>query len=246
MYVLDGLQEQLHPSSRHGVLPQTYLMGPEKDVITSPAVSKMTDTTVLLLPPDPACSVENQIRLGGQLGAALLVLLAEASDDANIIADVSSATAISTFTGAHGGNGSSALLPVPTLMLGRFGEGDPRERSSNQSTHNDSSSVSADELGGEPRLPLKGKRESSSKAVDGCPPLTVVVAHEEGKRLLGWMLRVRGGGDGNGSGGGSFGGDGAGVVTVHMAERDEVGKLWGDVVWASDLSNWPKGKCCQV
>ncbi|CAM9921687.1 unnamed protein product [Ectocarpus sp. 8 AP-2014] len=220
---------------------------PHEDETTSPAVSKMKGTTVLLLPPDPACSIESQVRVGEQLGAALLVVLAEASDDANMIAAVSSVTAISAVAGAHdGSNGSSALPPVPMLVLGRPGGGDPHERSNEQSTHNDSSSSSsssssAGQLGGERRLPLGGERELSSNAVDGCPPLTIVVAHEEGKRLLGWVLRVGGGGDGSGSGEGSFGGNGGGVVTVDMVERDEVGKLWGDVVWASDLTNWPKG-----
>ncbi|CAM9874374.1 unnamed protein product [Ectocarpus sp. 4 AP-2014] len=222
---------------------------PHEDEITSPAVSKTKGTTVLLLPPDPACSIESQVRLGEQLGAALLVVLTEASDDADMIAAVSSATVISAFAGGHdGSNGSSAFPPVPMLALGRPGGGDPHERSSDQSTHNDSSSSSssssgssAGQLGGERRFPLGGERESPSNAVDGCPPLTIVVAHDEGKRLLGWVLRVRGGGGGSGSEGGSFGGNGGGVVAVDMVERDEVGKLWGDVVWASDLTNWPKG-----
>ncbi|CAB1101305.1 unnamed protein product [Ectocarpus sp. CCAP 1310/34] len=182
--------------------PYDNIRSPHEDETTSPALSKMMGTTVLLLPPDPACSIESQVRLGEQLGAALLVVLAEASDDANIIAAVSSATVISAFAGGHDGSSN----------------------------------------GGERRLPLGGERESSSRAVDGCPPLTIIVPHDEGKRLLGWVLRVRGdGGDGSRSGGGSFGGDGGGVVTVDMVERDEVGKRWGDVLWASDLTNWPKG-----
>ncbi|CAN0473984.1 unnamed protein product, partial [Ectocarpus sp. 12 AP-2014] len=111
---------------------------PHEDETTSPTVSKMKGTTVLLLPPDPACSVESQVRLGEQLGAALLVVLTEASDDVNIIAAVSSAAVISAFAGGHDGssNGSSALPPVPMLVLGRPGAQDPHEISSDQSLHN--------------------------------------------------------------------------------------------------------------
>ncbi|CAN0063792.1 unnamed protein product [Ectocarpus fasciculatus] len=219
--------------------PCNNTSSPHEDEKTSPAVPKMRDKAVLLLPPDPACSVESQVRLGKQLGAALLVVLAEPSDDANILATVSSATtAMSAFAGGadDGDNDSLALPRVPMLVLDRPGGGGPQERSNNQSTH---IGRSAGELGVERRLPSGGERESSSsEAVDGCPPLTIVVAHEEGKRLLGWVLRVQGGGVGGGSGGG---GNGGRVVTVDMVERDEVGKLWGDVVWASDLTNWPKG-----
>ncbi|CBJ48989.1 hypothetical protein Esi_0115_0029 [Ectocarpus siliculosus] len=92
--------------------------------------------------------------------------------------------------------------------------------------------------------------ETTSPAVSKMKGTTVLllppdpacsIESQEGKHLLGWVLRVRGGGDGSGSGERSFGGNGGGVVTVDMVERHELGKLWGDVVWASDLTNWPKG-----
>lgn len=206
--------------------------------------------TVMLLPPDADCSVERQIRLGEQLGPAMLVVIANASDDANITHLVSSATDI-ILTSRRGGvigvigdtaspadDEPSTLRPPPPAALGRSqeaerGGGDPifdddgRKKGSLDGDGGRTSSVDQRQ-----RRPQTGggdeeRRERSRGELEGevnCPPLTVVIGHDEGKRVLEWLRTV---------------GDGA--VTASVAEREDVGKLWGDVVWASDPANWPKG-----
>lgn len=189
--------------------------------------------TLLVLPPNTACSVERQIELGGRLGAAMLVVVAEGTDDASIIPVVSSATASVFAANTTGDDGSPTYInkaPAPRLPLpapagrhreGRQAGGNPARQSSEEEPRRDGESRGRGERvvgGGETERSLRRKERDG-----GCPPLTIVVSHDEGERVLKWLDQV------------------GGAATARVVEREEVGKLWGDVVWASDQANWPKG-----
>ncbi len=205
------------------------------------ATTAMTTTkgaredALLFLPPTTACSVERQIELGERLGAAVLVVVAEGTDDSSIIPVVSSATASVFTANATGDTGSPTYnnsAPASRLPL-RAPAGKRRE--GHQAGENLAQHASEEEprrdggrrgrgervFGGDER-----GRSARRKEVNGdCPPLTIVLSHDEGERVFKWLDQV------------------GGVVTARVVEREEVGKLWGDVVWASDPANWPKGGC---
>ncbi|CAM9766573.1 unnamed protein product, partial [Hapterophycus canaliculatus] len=198
--------------------------------------------TALLLPPDPSCSVEQQIRLGDRLGAGTLVVIAAASDDANIVPLASSATEITlAATMRDGGESSHSRAPPPAgNRRGREGKGSPRERRKDRPQD----SGEGEDKGGsqqQRREPAGGEDESSLRSrAPACPPLTVVVGNEEGSRMLEWVLAVR---DESSVDGGDerLDAERGGVVTARLAERDDVGRLWGDVIWAEEPANWPRG-----
>lgn len=208
---------------------------------TTTVRTTLTRGSVLLLPPDAACSVERQIWLGGQLGAVVLVVIGT-DGKADIIPAVSSATAY-TFTTRYD---KPVVTPSPLEFV--HGEETEQRVEGNPRTDYD---YGSEELklhgdggqGGESplRRNINGGDESRSVKQEGeggaCPPLTVVVGHEEGKRMLEWVRMAHGERGGPSDGGGRGGGE----VTARLAERDYVGKLWRDVVWASNPVNWPKG-----
>eukprot|EP00752_Nemacystus_decipiens_P002923 g2718.t1 len=202
--------------------------------------------TVVLLPPDADCSVERQVRLGEQLGSAMLVVIANATDDANIARLVSSTTDIVFTRTSFMGDTSPPGYTEPPTTLGSLapalgGSGRRGQRVGGDTAHGDGRDGGALEGDGEgpggvdqrQRLPKtgggdEGRRGRSRGGPEGegaiCPPLTIVVGHDDGKRVLEWQQTV-----------------GGGAVTASVEERENVGKLWGDVVWASDPANWPKG-----
>ncbi|CAM9295118.1 unnamed protein product, partial [Scytosiphon promiscuus] len=204
--------------------------------------------TALFLPPDPHCSVEQQIRLGARLGAATLVVVAAGSQDEDIVPIVSSATE-SIFAAAaalHGGQSPHSRTPARALAehgRGREREDSPEGWEEERRSQDDSERREEDGGGGTQQRrhnPPGGEDDPSSRAqAPACPPLTVVVGHSEGSRMLEWVLAVR---DSSGVDGGGerAGAHGRGAVTARLAERDEVGRLWGDVVWAGEPSNWPR------
>lgn len=204
----------------------------------------------MLLPPNSDCSVERRIRLGEELGSAMLVVIADAADDANLTHLVSSTTDI-IFTSSDV-TGDTASSPAynepptsqapPPAALGRSSSRKAERIVGGNPTH---------DVGREKGPLLKGDIERPGSVEQrqrlqiaegdgeertgrwskggltgdlGCPPLTVVVGHDDGKRALEWLQTVGGGG-----------------VVARVAEREDVGRLWGDVVWASDPANWPKG-----
>ena len=201
--------------------------------------------TVLLLPPDSGCSIERQIRLGGQLGSAMLVVIAGAADHTNIAHLASATTDIIFPRGGVVGGAASPGYKEPPAMLGSpppaLGASQEVERVGEDAAYDDGRVGGA--LNGDGERPGsvdrrrrlqrtgggdKDRRERSrggpERGAGSCPPLTVIVGHDEGKRLLEWLKSA-----------------GGGAVTASVAEREDVGKLWGDVVWASDPANWPKG-----
>lgn len=216
-----------------------------------------TGGTVLLLPPDAACSIERKMRLGERLGAVVLVVIAEATadDNADIITTVSSATAdvfapnngiSDDYTGSPSYHKRTAAALSSEFAHGeekgqrRFG-GNPQNEDGNKEPRlRDDNGVQRGEKP-QRRLQAGGGEKGRSVREQGgggaCPPLTVVVGHEEGKRMLELVRMAHGEGDGSSDGSEQ----GGGVVTARLAERDDVGKLWRDVVWASDPVNWPKG-----
>lgn len=194
----------------------------------------------------------------------MLVVIADAADDANILHLLSSTTdAIFTSSGVIGDtappayNELSTPLRSPPPVLGRsqkaerFGANPPRDddgREKGPLNVDDGERPGSVDLRQRLQKTGGGDEERTGRPRGGlqggatnCPPLTVVVGHDEGKQVLEW-LRTVGGGDG--------------AVTASVAEREDVGKLWGDVVWASDPTNWPKGArtmcslcsspCCHV
>lgn len=202
---------------------------------------------MLLLPPDPACSVANQMRAGGKLGAEVLVVIAGATNEN--LASVASSTTTSIFTGNFPNS-----EPQPTILVDKSVHITTGQRengpNSEQTGQSRKTAGGRGARGGDPggrvlgsearRTIISGPSATVPEAPptgDACPPLTVVVGHEEGKRILEWFRGVRSAVEG-----GSMGGDdGGGVVTASLAERENVGRLWGDVLWASDPRNWPAG-----
>lgn len=201
--------------------------------------------TVLLLPPDPDCSIPNQMRAGEKLGAAALVVIAGATDE-NLAAAASSATTI-FFTD----NVPSSEPPPAVRVEGSVDTSSgPREDRPNSERARRSGKATAgrrgarEETGGDVLGPVADRANGASAvpeepAGDACPPPIVVVGHEEGKRVLEWLRGVHS----NAVKGGSTGGDvgGGNGVTASLATREDVGRLWGDVLWASDPRNWPAG-----
>lgn len=228
-----------------------YYCWPEQD---REEVKRATATTngartIMLLPPEPDFSVERQIRLGEQVGSAMLVVIADVTDDANIAHLVSSTTdTIFTSSGVTGDDTASSppstaapqTLQAPRPARGRGQEAEERV-GGDHPVHDDGREKEALHGDGARDPRSAGQRQSLQKMGGGdeertgrsrgglkgnanCPPLTVIIGHDEGKRALEWLLTV-----------------GGGSVTARVVEREDVGKLWGDVVWASDPANWPKG-----
>lgn len=171
----------------------------------------------------------------------MLVVIADATDEDNITRLVSATTdIIFTSGGAVGDTASPAFNETPSSRspppahgrsqtAQRVG-GDTAYEKGREKGRGDSKRPGG--LGQRQRLLQTGGSDEESlwRSIGGptggasCPPLTVIVSHGEGRRVLDWLVTV-----------------GSGVVTASVAERDDVGKLWGDVVWASDPANWPKG-----
>lgn len=61
----------------------------------------------------------------------------------------------------------------------------------------------------------------SGEATCGNRPLVIFIGHEEGKGLLRWIRETI-------------------PMKARLEEREDVTKLWGDVLWASDVHNWPR------
>lgn len=65
--------------------------------------------------------------------------------------------------------------------------------------------------------------KQSGEATCGNQPLVIFIDHEEGKGLLRWTRET------------------IQIKEARLEEREDVAKLWGDVLWASDDRNWPRG-----
>lgn len=180
-----------------------------------------------MLPPDPTCPVARQVRLGVEAGATILIVIAEATDTIPHLAKTSLLAA-----------NSAPNSHLPSNMHGG-GRGESRRADEWRKERRERRSHVADEEGILPTVEATQAIVRSSgpehHAADACQPLTVIVEHEEGSRMLEWIrqLAVQEW-EGHGGGDGSYG------ITARLVERDNVGRLWGDVVWALDLSNWPK------
>lgn len=187
---------------------------------------------ILLLPPDPRCEVARQVHLGGGLGAAVLVVVAGAAPTG---VRTTAVTLLATSIDPPAPPNTELLSPVGRgshdvddegkyvqgwELTKRVGENaEVISGFSERRTTHSSSGLSAD-------------RESDRKPDDEiCSPLTVVVGHEEGTAMLEWIRQARGAGGRDDT------------VTARLVEREGVGRLWADVVWASDPSNWPTGAC---
>lgn len=202
----------------------------------------MVNGTVLLLPPDPECSVPNQLRVGGGLGAAVLVVVAGAAED-NLVSVASSATT-SLFTGKtpNGVESPSTVLVENSVDTSGSGEDRPNPERAQQSGNIEgrrgaSVDVERGVLGSVAGFASGPSAAPEERPGDTCSPLTVVVGNEEGERVLEWLRGARGAGKDRDTGGD----DGEGSVTASLVKREDVGKLWGDVLWASDPRNWPAG-----
>lgn len=186
---------------------------------------------ILLLPPDPRCEVARQVHLGARLGATVLVVVAGAAPTSVRTTVTLLATSIdpadppNTALLSPVGGGSHDVDDEGKYVQGwelTKGVGENAEAISGMSERKTTHRTSG----------LSAHRESDRKPDDEiCSPLTVVVGHEEGTAMLEWIRQVCGDGGRDDT------------VTARLVERKGVGRLWGDVVWASDPSNWPTGAC---
>lgn len=92
-------------------------------------------------------------------------------------------------------------------------------------------------------------------ADNDCPPVVIVVGHQDGKDMLSWIQgfapttsnvgkSLADGGVGRFGKNEPTGGEnivGAGVIIARLVEQEDVPRLWEDVAWASDARNWPTG-----
>ena len=151
---------------------------------------------VLLLPPDPACSITNQMRAGQKLGAAVLIIIAGATDQ-NIAAAASSATT-SLFTDDFLSSEPPSTIGVESrvdILSGPREDRPPSERAG-QSGKITGGRRARGEAGGDVLGSVAGDASGASAVPeeppgDACPPLTVVIGHEEGKRVLEWLSGMR-------------------------------------------------------
>lgn len=197
----------------------------------------MTQNPVLLLTSDPMCSVDRQVWAGVELGAAIVVVAAGPAD--TDLTAVASAATTSLFTGSASNN-----KPLPAVLQrrrerGEFTNGDQshdsgRELAKKVADGEDQHGNASPTTTADPRNSLSVGLEHPAE--EPCPPLAVVVGHQDSRRILEWIRDAPRGGGGGGEGGG-----GGYRVTARLTERGEVGRLWGDVAWASDSGNWPAG-----
>lgn len=183
------------------------------------------------------------MRTGVKLGAAVLIIIAGETDE-NMAAAASSATK-SAFTDVF----SSSESPpseriengVDTISAPR--EDRPHSERAGQSGKAGGGREARAEAGGGVLGSVADHANGASAVpeeppVDACPPLIVVVGHAEGNRVLEWLRGVRSAVTGDRTDD-DDGGDNR--VTASLAAREDVGRLWGDVLWASDPRNWPAG-----
>lgn len=75
----------------------------------------------------------------------------------------------------------------------------------------------------------------SGEANCGTRPLVIFIGHEEGEGLLRWIRESNKDNEVRAEAHETIP-----LKKARLEEREDVGKLWGDVLWASDDRNWPK------
>ena len=183
------------------------------------------------------------MRAGVKLGAAVLIVIAGETDE-NMAAVAFSAT-MSNFTDVFSNSEPAPAVRVESSVDTLSGprEDRPYSERAEKSGETAGGREARAEAGGDV-LGSVADHTNGASAVseeppgDACPPLTVVVGHEEGIRVLEWIRGVRSAVTGDRRGDDDGGGHRA---TASLAAREDVGRLWGDVLWASDPLNWPAG-----
>lgn len=186
----------------------------------------------LLLPPDEECSVTQQARAALRLQASALIVYPPATDT-DVVHFAYSLTKAVLFT-----SGLERTTPqkrqnedVSNIFDGA--EGTPESTAVERSTAFVKQSMT--------------KHENTDDYLSLCLPMTVVVSHDRGTRVLEWVREaVRSSHEGRVENDSRLNNlkderDQSPEATVRSVDRDDVGRLWGDVVWASNPHNWPVG-----
>lgn len=198
----------------------------------------------MMLPPDPSCPMTRQIQTAEELGAAVLVIVVEEAGPAVLTAAILATTSLfsrnklnnkipTASSEARGEVGETERDPGEALNGEQRGRGGPVHHEEERGSVRKDGDIPAAMT----RHNLNGKfLDTELSAAGTCPPLTVVVGHDEGSLILEWIRNAQGGGKNNRVENGDR------RLRVHLVEQADVGRLWGDVVWAEDPRNWPKGR----
>ena len=187
-----------------------------------------TGNTFLLVPPDRGCFVPRQ---PPSVGAGIVVVIAGETEAVTSL--------------AMAGDAWNTKRP-PTAMLAPVNQGQPRRVDDSldvehgrtrqrRQVSDEGISIEAwmrQDHGGFCLPSLFAGQLGEDYA---CRPQLIFVGYEDGVGMLRWIIETHGRDDWAAH---------QPVVRLkaRVEESEHVGRLWGDVLWASDRRNWPKGK----